>query len=220
MSLNKNKKVDEVLFPMEKTMTEKNLRSPKNTSQISPEDIFFFFVEATQLGTPALLNQAAQEQRSLVNSDTLPTEMHGNAKETLEFAGVKFLDVVEGDDLFQYVELPQGWKKVATDDSKESKLVDEQGRKRAAIFYKAAFYDRYADLSARPRYTITIDYKKLKKGVAIANIMDDGNVIHTTKPDEFEKKDRTVAKDTALMIAEQWLDNHYPAWQDATAYWD
>lgn len=91
----------------------------------------------------AILSQEADGQQSFVNSTTLPTDIRGGKKD-LEAAGVKFLGPVEGDSLFQYVELPAGWKKEGTDHSMWSKLVDEQGRERASIFYKAASYDRRA----------------------------------------------------------------------------
>lgn len=94
----------------------------------------------------AIYDQEADGQQSFVSSTTLPTDLCG--KEILEAAGVKFLGVVEDDDIFQYVELPDGWKKVPTDHSMWSNLVDEQGRVRASIFYKAAFYDRNAHASA------------------------------------------------------------------------
>lgn len=102
--------------------------------------------------------QEAQGQTSFVNSETLPTDMDKEDKTALESCGVKFLDKVEGDEMFQYVELPQGWKKQPTDHSMWSYLVDEQGRKRAAIFYKAAFYDRSARLSLICRYRYESDY--------------------------------------------------------------
>lgn len=101
---------------------------------------------ATGSSSDAILGQEAAGQQSFVKSTTLPAEIRG--KEILEAAGVKFLGPVEGDDLFQYVELPEGWKKEPTDHSMWSKLVDEQGRERASIFYKAAFYDRRAHASA------------------------------------------------------------------------
>lgn len=44
------------------------------------------------------------------------------------------------------VELPDGWKKVGTNHDMHSDLVDETGKVRASIFYKAAFYDRRADM--------------------------------------------------------------------------
>lgn len=96
----------------------------------------------TGSASSAIYAQEAAGQKSFVGSTTLPTEVQ--RKELLEAAGVKFLGPVEGDNLFQYVELPEGWQKQPTDHSMWSKLVDEQGRERASIFYKAAFYDRRA----------------------------------------------------------------------------
>jgi len=66
--------------------------------------------------------QEAQGQTSFVNSETLPTDMDKEDKTALESCGVKFLDKVEGDEMFQYVELPQGWKKQPTDHSMWSYL--------------------------------------------------------------------------------------------------
>jgi hypothetical protein len=87
-------------------------------------------------------------QRQLVESDVLPTQISAELKKELESAGVKFGDPVENDPLFTYVELPEGWKKQATDHAMWSNLVDDEGKVRAAIFYKAAFYDRRASVSA------------------------------------------------------------------------
>ena len=97
----------------------------------------------------AIMDQEADGQQSFVGSDTLPTEIQGNGKAILEAAGVKFLGVVEGDDLFQYVQLPAGWKKEGTGHSMWSSLVDDKGQERASIFYKAAFYDRRAFMSVK-----------------------------------------------------------------------
>ena len=58
----------------------------------------------------------------------------------------------EVDDLFVEVTLPAGWKKEATDHSMWSKLVDDKGRERASIFYKAAFYDRDAHINITQRF--------------------------------------------------------------------
>jgi len=54
------------------------------------------------------------------------------------------------DDLFTSVTLPEGWHKEATEHAMWSKLIDDQGRERASIFYKAAFYDRSAFMSITP----------------------------------------------------------------------
>lgn len=98
-----------------------------------------------------VLEQEAQGQKELVNSEVLPTKINSprdvDVKAKLTELGFKFGNVVDGDPLFQEVTLPAGWKKVATDHSMWSKVVDDQGRERISIFYKAAFYDRDAFMS-------------------------------------------------------------------------
>src|SRR6185436_8068032 len=47
-------------------------------------------------------------------------------------------------------------KKIATDHSMYTDLVDDKGRVRASIFYKAAFYDRKADISFKRRFSIRV----------------------------------------------------------------
>lgn len=109
-----------------------------------------FMVAITPGGIEA---QEAAGQRSLVANENLPKEMLGCNREMLEKIGIKFgADI---DDLFVKVQLPNGWKKQATDHSMWSDLIDEQGRKRASIFYKAAFYDRSAHISLYCRYIIS-----------------------------------------------------------------
>ena len=101
-----------------------------------------FMVAATPGG---LEQQESAGQQDFVASETLPINIIGSTKEQFEQMGIVFGQPV--DDLFYEVRLPEGWKKIPTDHSMWSKLVDEQGRERASIFYKAAFYDRSAFLS-------------------------------------------------------------------------
>lgn len=173
-------------------------------------------------GSRAILDQEAAGQSSFVSSTTLPTDMQGKSKAVLEAAGVKFLGVVEDDSMFQYVELPNDWKKVATGHSMWSDLVDDKGRKRAGIFYKAAFYDRSAHLSVNRRYGTGLDYDRLEKEkVAVATVTDGNTVIFTTDPVRFEEdKARYDAQDKARALAVAWLNEHFPNWGDASAYWD
>lgn len=115
---------------------------PFNTTREANENPLGILAEAMIFGgSESIYRQEAQGQQSFVNSETLPTEMGADDRKTLEKSGVKFNEKVKDDEMFQYVELPTGWKKMPTDHSMWSKLVDEKGRERAAIFYKAAFYD-------------------------------------------------------------------------------
>lgn len=100
-------------------------------------------------GNPsAIVQQEARGQKELVNSTQLPTKCSPASRATLEAAGVVFGKPNERDPMFCDATLPAGWKKVATDHSMWTDIVDETGKKRGSIFYKAAFYDRSATLYA------------------------------------------------------------------------
>lgn len=122
-------------------------RVPRNTAREFEDNPMFGLMLGLGLNGGGIEAQEAQGQRDLVHSETLPTEMSAEAKAALEALGVKFGGGVEGDPQFQYAELPAGWKKAPTDHSMWSDLLNEKGEKVAAIFYKAAFYDRSAFLS-------------------------------------------------------------------------
>lgn len=126
-------------------------KGPERLSDTLAEAMKFVH-QALAVGTSdAILQQEAQGQQFLIINDVLPSEILPNeafsGRVILEQAGVVFGSLVEGDTLFQHVELPQGWKKVPTEHSMWSTLLDENGLIRASIFYKAAFYDRRASMS-------------------------------------------------------------------------
>jgi hypothetical protein len=50
--------------------------------------------------------------------------------------------------MFRQATLPPGWKKTGSDHDMWSYVEDERGLRRVAVFYKAAFYDRRADMHA------------------------------------------------------------------------
>jgi hypothetical protein len=86
-------------------------------------------------------------QEEFVESDVFPTDLCGNVIAEFEALGFEFLGPVPGDDLFQFVALPKGWARKGSDHDMWSYIIDEIGRERVAIFYKAAFYDRRARAS-------------------------------------------------------------------------
>lgn len=124
-----------------------NQRKPYRFDEM---DLMMATLDAQMRGknpTDGVLDQEAADQRDFVSSDTLPANLRGtmpDPKAFLTTLGFKFGDTVPGDDLFQYVTLPEGWRKVATDHSMWSSVVDEKGRERLSVFYKAPFYDRDA----------------------------------------------------------------------------
>jgi len=94
-------------------------------------------------GSGAIEAMEKRGQTELVNSDRLPTDT-GSSDEAFLALGFTFGDPDPSDPLFRPASLPPGWKRQASDHDIWSYLVDEFGRRRVAIFYKAAFYDRRA----------------------------------------------------------------------------
>lgn len=90
----------------------------------------------------AIEDQEAAGQQALVASSQLPVD--GSA-ECAKY-GITIMGDSPNDPLFVDVQLPPGWTIKPTDHSMWSDLLDADGKKRAAIFYKAAFYDRKAHM--------------------------------------------------------------------------
>jgi hypothetical protein len=124
-----------------------------NTSQNRNAFSFFGF------NTNEIYAQETRGQQELVESSQLPSK--GNygvdARTQYEKMGIKVIGKSKNDDLFFDVELPQGWVLNETCHSMHSELLDEHGRKRAGIFYKAAFYDRTADITFHNRIRYKVD---------------------------------------------------------------
>lgn len=130
----------------EQKMSDNKKRVPINTTRETRDNPMEALFKHMILGNDAIPKQEKEGQKSFVTSETLPTDIRESEKQTLENFGLKFGEKVQGDPMFQHVELPEGWKKIPTDHSMWSDLVDEKGKVRANIFYKAAFYDRSAHL--------------------------------------------------------------------------
>lgn len=90
--------------------------------------------------------QEAAGQAQLVHSDRLPTDLH-SPREDFEAQGFTFGDPDPSDPMFAPATLPEGWSRQGSDHDMWSYIVDDLGRRRASVFYKAAFYDRRADMS-------------------------------------------------------------------------
>ena len=83
-------------------------------------------------------------QSQLVNSDRLPVDA-GEDGDYLAL-GFTFGKPDPSDPLFRPATLPPGWSRRATDHAMGSEIIDQHGRARVSIFYKAAFYDRKASM--------------------------------------------------------------------------
>lgn len=157
----------------------------------------------------------------LVASSMLPIKANGCTWEQIEQAGIVRHEPV--DDLFVRVTLPDGWKVVATSHDMNSDLVDNEGRCRGNVFYKAAFYDRSAHITMHRRYHYEVqslsgwagNSRDEDRRAVVAD--SDGNVIWKTEGTAARADYR--AQDVLVDEARAWINEHYPNWQDVNAYW-
>jgi hypothetical protein len=202
--------------------------TPAAVSAAASGDMDNFMVAITPGG---IERQEAMGQAALVGTlGILPKEC---PRQQLEKLGFKF--GADSDDLFVNVTFPAGWSKKATDHSMWSNLLDDKGRKRGAIFYKAAFYDRSAHMSLERRYSYGTQY--LNADLTPFDWNKDGA---SRRP----AKARAAATDTAtgqtLWHSEEWpdgaqnwkeqderknaakvfLETNFPDWNNELAYWE
>lgn len=204
-------------------MQHKKLRlTPAAVSAAARGDMQNFMVAATPGGIEA---QEAMAQAALVGTkNTLPIKCPQKELQSLGFVFSNYVD-----DLFVNVTFPAGWSKKATDHSMWSDLLDDRGRKRGAIFYKAAFYDRSAHMSLERRYIVTAEYlnatgekhdwksdtEPAKRRIVVEDRGDKKNLYES---EVFGCRDY-AREDAANKIANAWLEKNFPQHQDVTAYW-
>lgn len=165
--------------------------------------------------------QEACGQRDMaLTFNTLPKEGDRAIAEKFGFVYGKSVD-----DLFFSVTAPEGWSIRPTDHSMYSDIVDEQGRVRGSIFYKAAFYDRAAHMHWKNRYRVLNVYSDNRDGSRIEQATDTAtgeiftSVHCADKADtetwaQFDTRQQAIAK-----ISKDFLDEKFPDWQNPTAYW-
>ena len=178
--------------------------------------------------------QAALVTASKTSECHLPRAIR-DCKPHLEVAGVKFLGDVPGDDLFQRVQLPPGWEIKRTDHSMWTKLCDDKGRERAAIFYKAVFYDRSAHMNMTRRFRIESYAHADHNIMALSRVMDQDKVLFESErlpllndddkygakiPGEPPHVRAPSKRDLAAKQCSEWLAANYPDWGNVSAYWD
>jgi len=168
--------------------------------------------------------QEAGGQRDFVMSEVLPKECNFCDRKQLEQMGIVFGE--ESDDLFINVQLPDGWKKIPTDHSMWSKLVDEQGRERARIFYKAAFYDRKAYISLSRRFSYRVrpvsdNNANFDTVSRVGIVMDcEEEIWHTDAIEPSDELKSYRVRDILYAACQEWLEERRPEYENPLAYWD
>lgn len=217
---------------MSDELSKKNvLRNPAALDAFMRGDFENFVAAATPGGIQA---QERAGQGAFVQAETLPKEInhprHLSAEQVYALLGIEILG--EADDLFLNVKLPEGWRKVAESHAMWSKLVDDQGRERAAIFYKAAFYDRNAHFTISKRYSYGKrpvggwgNYNKSEEDAWEGYVTDCGKDVFVTEAVRFPHNERFErvnmdAEEAKEKEALNWVREHYPNFDDPFAYWD
>jgi len=193
-----------------------------------PEDALEVFLEAFITGdtSQAILNQEKRGQMQQAHRETLPRDM-GNYSDAFEALGFVLGEPV--DDLFIEATFPDGWKKEPTDHSMHTHIVDDQGRVRGNIFYKAAFYDRSANASLYRRYSYNTlplngygpDFRWDEATEWVGVVIDNASGERIWQSDhEVYKSGEGYEKDRMLsQIAKAWLVQFYPDYENVLAYW-
>lgn len=166
-----------------------------------------------------------QKQRTL-SFDRLPRIVHGG-KGRHDFESLGFVFCESLDDLFVAVTPPAGWSLQPSDHSMWSDVLDDQGRTRAKVFYKAAFYDKSAFVSLDRRYRIRhqacdedghrIETKQYPHDFSLCEVADYDNkcviVVGKSAGNDWERQKLLEVR------ANEWLDENKPDWKNPLAYW-
>jgi hypothetical protein len=115
------------------------------------EQLAFLAAVRAGVSSSAVEAQEARGQRELVASDQIPVLLRNCTEADLTALGFVLGERNDDDPLFRDATLPAGWSKQPTSHSMWSEIVDDRGVVRFNVFYKAAFYDRKAFLSAVPQ---------------------------------------------------------------------
>ena len=190
------------------------------------------FANAIAASTPGGIEaQEAAGQRAMAATQNLPRE--GLNREMMEELGFVFGENVDG--LFVSAKFPEGWTIKPTSHSMHSDLLDDKGRKRASIFYKAAFYDRNANIYLTKRYNYRqfpcdenndvlpdeCDWNSVQYDTVAAT--DNDKPIHffgmVTRVNTYDRGYYDLV-DKMRADAAEWLDKNFPDHKNVLAYWD
>ena len=166
----------------------------------------------------------AQEKRGQMAQAALQTLPLKLKRDEFEAAGFVFGD--PADDLFVNVTFPEGWTKKPSSHDMWTEILDEKGRVRGSIFYKAAFYDRSASARLSPRFHVGEDY--LIKTSRTVSVRDACGVVQFSieglaVPDWNDRPASELAAqaiDAARLKCQCYLVENWPDYGNPNAYWN
>ena len=129
------------------------------------------------------------------------------------------------------MELPADWRIQTTSSPVWSDLLDSKGRKRLSFFHKDSLWDRDAFSNFICRYSFCImPFDNFESDVEYEErvfkpwrlfLMDRGEMIEKLAEVTVNtKKEYFALDDKFRKTARDFLDEHYPEWEDVNAYWD
>lgn len=212
-------------------LTEKrDTFTPAALSALADGNLANFHAAMTPGGIEAQERRGQMEQ---ARKQTLPLDLgqrYGGslqeARKPWEALGFKFGNST--DSIFVEATFPAGWQKRPTDHSMWSEIVDDKGRKRGMIFYKAAFYDRSAHARLERRFGVSQTYGGQGATTEDVFVTDacgkiERRVDGLEKPD-WQNRDKSRIADDKINAARAellaWLKENYPEFHSPTAYWD
>lgn len=157
-------------------------------------------------------------QLDILAADVLPVLIFDDCgqpadRSVFEQMGIVFGNEVEGNPLFVNCTLPSGWRKEASNQAEWTYLLDEKGRQRVRIFYKAVSYDSSAHMTPVGRIYLSGDY-------TFATVMDGEVELFRTENLPLAGQNAWVVHGKARRAAEAWTHFYFPDWENVLAYWD
>jgi hypothetical protein len=199
--------------------------TPAALSAAASGNLKNFLAAATPGGIEAQEKAGQLEQAEL---ETLPIRLsHGGS---IGGSRKKWMDIgfqfgENFDDLFVRVKFPTGWKKVPTNHSIWSNIVDDKSRIRGSIFYRAAFYDRSAHAHLVCRFSVENNYERplcsifIKDACGTVNFKVSG-LEHPDWADREEAFKRRDKQDEAKQACLDYLAKNFPDYENPLAYWE
>jgi hypothetical protein len=203
-----------------------NLSNPAALGAALKGDIENARIASTPGGIEA--QEAAGQQSLVSNFDRIPRRWGWGDEsfpaEVLERLGFKIGEPI--DDIFIAVTPPAGWRMEATGHSMHSDILDEHGRKRASVFYKAAFYDRRADGHLLTRYRVDSENRgpeewRSQKWETAQNryvVVDTATGARVNEQPWITTRS-WADSDQQRAACEAFLNQLFPDWRNPEAYW-
>lgn len=187
-------------------------------------DELLAFIRAINGEENFLENMEVEGQQKAIRRNKMAKSMRPE-KEIWEQLGFKFSEI-EDDDILYDATLPEGWSMQATEHAMWINILDPNGRIRGKMFYKAAFYDRRADMSLNCRYDIYTEHVDKDYSTRIVYFGNPEEKLFVAgqikrRNSTGEEGLKAYREEQELReIATKWANENYPDWKNVNAYWD